>query len=161
VVGGGDSAIKEALLLTRYASTVTVIHRRDALRATGILRDRAFANSKIRFKWDSIVERVKGDSRVNGVLLRNVKDNSNEVLAVKGVFIYVGVDPVTSFLAGSSILDEYGYIITGFDMATPVPGVFAAGDVRATSIRQIISAASEGATAALSAYDFVEALPVV
>lgn len=158
VVGGGDSAIKEALLLTRYASTVTVIHRRDALRATGILQNRAFANSKIRFKWDSVVERVEGDTRVNGVLIRNVKDNSNEVLAVKGVFIYVGVDPVTDFLAGSKVLDDEGYIPTGFDMATSIPGVFAAGDVRATSIRQIISAASEGATAALHAYDFVESL---
>ncbi|NLL49018.1 MAG: thioredoxin-disulfide reductase [Firmicutes bacterium] len=161
VVGGGDSAIKEALLLTRYASTVTVIHRRDALRAAGILRDRALANPKIRFKWDSVVERVEGDARVGGVLIRNVKDNSNEVLAVKGVFIYIGVDPVTDFLEGSGILDEDGYIPTGHDMATSIPGVFAAGDVRATSIRQIISAASEGATAALHAYDYVESLPTV
>ena len=161
VVGGGDSAIKEALLLTGYASTVTVIHRRDALRAAGILQDRAFANPKIRFKWSSVVERVQGDSRVSGVLIRDVKDHSTEILTVKGVFIYVGVDPVTDFLKGSPILDAQGYVLTDPDMATSIPGVFAAGDVRATSIRQIVSAASDGATAALHVYDYVEGLTTI
>lgn len=158
VVGGGDSAIKEALLLTRYAQTVTVIHRRDALRAAGILRDRAFANPQIKFVWDSVVEKVEGDSRVSGVVIRNVKDNSTQVLSAKGVFIYVGVDPVTNFLQGSGILDQKGYILTDPDMATNIPGVFAAGDVRATSLRQIVSAASDGAAAALHAYEYLETL---
>jgi len=158
VVGGGDSAVKEALLLTRYVQSVTIIHRRDTLRATGILRDRAFANPKIKFVWDSVVERVEGDSRVTGVLVRNVKDGSTQRLSARGVFIYVGVDPVTSFLQGSGILDEQGYIVTNSDMSTAIPGVFAAGDVRATSIRQIVAAASDGATAGLEAYEYIETL---
>lgn len=158
VVGGGDSAIKEALLLTRYANTVTVIHRRDALRATGILQNRAFSNPKIKIKWNSVVDRIEGSNRVNGVLVRNVKDGSTEVLAATGVFIYVGVDPVTSFLQGTGILDESGYIVTGPDMATSIPGVYAAGDVRSDSMRQIVSAASDGAAAALEAYDYLESL---
>lgn len=158
VVGGGDSAIKEALLLTRYAQSVTVVHRRDALRAAGILQDRAFANPKIKFVWDSVVERVEGNARVSGVVIRNVKDDSTQVLAASGVFIYVGVDPVTSFLQGSPILDEKGYILAGSDMATAIPGVFAAGDVRATSLRQIVTAASDGAAAGLHAYEYLETL---
>lgn len=158
VVGGGDSAIKEALLLTRYAQTVTVVHRRDALRAAGIYQDRAFANPKIKFAWNSVVERIEGDGRMSGVVIRNVKDNSTELLKASGLFIYVGVDPNTGFLKGSEILDEGGYILTGLDMATTIPGVYAAGDVRAESMRQIISAASDGATAAMNVYDYLETL---
>ncbi len=158
VVGGGDSAIKEALLLTRYAQTVTVIHRRDALRAAGVYQDRAFANPKIKFMWNSVVERIEGDARMSGVIIRNVKENSTQLLQVKGLFIYVGIDPNTGFLKGSDILDGGGYILTGLDMATTIPGVYAAGDVRAVSMRQIISAASDGATAAMNVYDYLETL---
>ena len=121
VVGGGDSAIKEAILLTRFANKVTVIHRRDALRAAGILRDRAFDNPKIQFMWDTVVDKIEGDNRVTGVLARNVKDGSTQIVEAKGVFIYVGVDPVTDFLKGSEILDEWGYILTDEFMAPPSP----------------------------------------
>lgn len=158
VVGGGDSAIKEALLLTRYAQTVTVVHRRDALRAAGIFQDRAFANPKIKFVWNSVVEKIEGDARVSGVVIRNVQDQSTQLISATGLFIYVGVDPLTEFLKGSRILDEGGYILTGSDMATTIPGVYAAGDVRAASMRQIISAASDGATAAMNVYDYLETL---
>lgn len=158
VIGGGDSAIKEAILLTRFASKVTVIHRRDALRATGILQNRAFANEKITFMWDTVVDKIEGDGRVTGVLARNVKDGSTQVVEAKGVFIYVGVDPVTDFLKGSEILDEWGYILTDEFMATAVPGVYAAGDVRAASLRQIVSAAADGAEAAMKVYEYLETL---
>lgn len=158
VIGGGDSAIKEAILLTRFASKVTVIHRRDALRATGILQNRAFANEKITFMWDTVVDKIEGDGRVTGVLARNVKDGSTQVVEAKGVFIYVGVDPVTDFLTGSEILDEWGYILTDEFMATAVPGVYAAGDVRAASLRQIVSAAADGAEAAMKVYEYLETL---
>lgn len=158
VVGGGDSAIKEAILLTRFANKVTVIHRRDALRAAGILRDRAFDNPKIQFMWDTVVDKIEGDNRVTGVLARNVKDGSTQIVEAKGVFIYVGVDPVTDFLKGSEILDEWGYILTDEFMATSLPGVYAAGDVRAASLRQIVNAASDGAAAAMKAYEYLETL---
>src|SRR5690554_207177 len=158
VVGGGDTAIKEAILLTRFANKVTVIHRRDALRAAGILQNRAFANEKITFMWDTVVDKIEGDGRVTGVLARNVKDGSTQVVEAKGVFIYVGVDPVTDFLKGSEILDEWGYILTDEFMATSIPGVYAAGDVRAASLRQIVNAASDGAAAAMKAYEYLETL---
>ncbi|HHT90463.1 MAG: thioredoxin-disulfide reductase [Bacillota bacterium] len=158
VIGGGDSAVKEALFLTRYAKTVTIVHRRDTLRAEAILQDRAYGNPKIRFVWNSQVERIEGDSKVSGVLVRSIKDNSARVLPASGVFIYVGVKPCSDFLMGSGILDEQGYIITGADMATSIPGVYAAGDVRTTPLRQIVSAAGDGAVAAMYAYQYLETL---
>lgn len=158
VIGGGDSAVEEGLFLTRHARTVTVIHRRDQLRAQPILQERAFANPKMKFVWDTVVEKIEGHEMVTGVLTRNVKDDSTAVLKGDGVFIYIGFYPNTSFLTGSSILNTEGYIETGSDMSTKIPGVFAAGDVRTTPLRQIVSAASDGAIAAMQAYQYIETL---
>lgn len=158
VVGGGDSAVEEGIFLTRYANSVTIIHRRDALRAQAILQDRAFANPKIKFIWDSVVEEIQGENKVTGVRIRNVKDNSTSVVPGSGVFIYVGFYPNTEYLKGSPILNEEGYVVAGADMKTSVPGVFGAGDVRTTPLRQIVSAASDGAIAAMQAYHYLENL---
>ncbi len=158
VVGGGDSAVEEGIFLTRYANSVTVIHRRDTLRAQAILQERAFANPKMKFVWDSVVERIEGDGRVSGVLVRNVKDNSSKVIPGAGVFIYVGFYPNSEYLKGTSILNGEGYVVAGPDMSTAIPGVFAAGDVRTTPLRQIVSAASDGAIAAMQAYHYLENL---
>lgn len=158
VVGGGDSAVEEGIFLTRYASSVTVIHRRDTLRAQAILQDRAFANPKMKFVWDSVVEEIQGDGKVSGVKIRNVKDNTTQIIPGSGVFIYVGFYPNSEYLQGTSILNEEGYVLAGPDMSTAIPGVFAAGDVRTTPLRQIVSAASDGAIAAMQAYHYLENL---
>ncbi|NMB02235.1 MAG: thioredoxin-disulfide reductase [Firmicutes bacterium] len=158
VVGGGDSAVEEGIFLTRYADSVTVIHRRDVLRAQAILQDRAFANPKMKFIYDSEVVEIQGENRVSGVLIRNRKDGTTQVVPGSGVFIYVGFFPNSDYLKGTSILDDAGYVITGPDMATSIPGVFAAGDVRTTPLRQVVSAASDGAVAAMSAYHYLETL---
>lgn len=158
VVGGGDSAVEEGIFLTRYANSVTVIHRRDTLRAQAILQERAFANSKMKFVWDSVVEKIEGDKRVSGVLVRNLKDDSTQVIPGSGVFIYVGFYPNSDYLKGSPILNEEGYVVAGPDMKTVIPGVFGAGDVRTTPLRQIVSAASDGAIAAMQAYHYLETL---
>lgn len=158
VVGGGDSAVEEGIFLTRFGKTVTIIHRRDELRALPVLQDRAFANPKMKFAWDSVVEEIQGENKVTGVLIRNVKDNSTKVLAGEGVFIYVGFLPNTEFLAGTSLLNEEGYVITASNMATEIPGVFAAGDVRTTPLKQIVSAAGDAAIAAMEAYRYLESL---
>ncbi|MDI9441151.1 MAG: thioredoxin-disulfide reductase [Bacillota bacterium] len=158
VVGGGDSAVEEGIFLTNYVNSVTIVHRRDKLSAQPILQDRAFKNEKIKFVWDSVVERIEGDPKVSGVLIRNVKDDTTQVLPCSGVFIYIGFFPNTDYLKGSPILDEYGYVITKPDMSTAIPGVFAAGDVRTTPLRQIVSAAGDGAIAAMEAYRYLENL---
>lgn len=158
VVGGGDSAVEEGIFLTRYASSVTVIHRRDTLRAQAILQERAFANPKMKFVWDSVVEEIQGDGKVSGVKIRNVKDNTTQIIPGAGVFIYVGFYPNSEYLQGTSILNEEGYVLAGPDMSTTIPGVFAAGDVRTTPLRQIVSAASDGAIAAMQAYHYLENL---
>ena len=158
VVGGGDSAVEEGLFLTRYASSVTIIHRRDELRALPVFQERAFANPKMKFVWDTVVEKIEGDGRVSGVLARNVKDGSTRVIPGTGVFIYIGFIPNTGFLKGMPFLNEEGYIITGQNMATSIPGVFAAGDVRDTPLRQIVSAAGDGGIAAMEAYQYLENL---
>lgn len=158
VVGGGDSAVEEGMFLTRYANSVTVIHRRDVLRAQPILQERAFANPKMKFIFNSEVEEIQGDGRVTGVLVRNNKDNSTQVIPCSGVFIYVGFFPNSEFLRDTGILDEWGYVVAGPDMKTSIPGVFAAGDVRNTPLRQIVSAAGDGAIAAMQAYHYLENL---
>lgn len=158
VVGGGDSAVEEGIFLTRYANSVTVIHRRDELRAQAILQDRAFANPKMKFVWDSVVEEIQGEGKVSGVLIRNVKDDSTKIIPGAGVFIYVGFYPNSEYLQGTDILDGEGYVVAGLDMSTSIPGVFAAGDVRTTPLRQIVSAASDGAIAAMRAYHYLENL---
>ncbi len=158
VVGGGDSAVEEGIFLTNYVNSVTIIHRRDELRAQAILQERAFKNDKIKFIWDSVVEKIEGEQKVSGVLVRNVKDDSTKVVPCSGVFIYIGFYPNSEYLKGSPILDPEGYVIAGPDMATSIPGVYAAGDVRTTPLRQIVSAAGDGAIAAMEAYHYLENL---
>jgi thioredoxin reductase (NADPH) len=156
VVGGGDTAIEEALYLTKFASKVTVIHRRDALRAAKILGDRAMKNPKIEMAWNSVVEEITGDSLVDGVILKNVKTGEHTKLALDGVFIFVGQKPDSAAFAGLLPLDERGYIVTDETMATGVEGVFAAGDVRQKMLRQVVTAAADGAIAAISAVRYLE-----
>jgi thioredoxin reductase (NADPH) len=156
VIGGGNSAVQEAIFLTRFANEVFIVHRRDTLRATKIYQERAFANSKIKFIWDSVVERIEGDDTVNAVRVKNLKTDQSEILPVNGVFIYVGSTPNTEFLRGLLDLDMAGFIITDKRMATSVLGIYAAGDVRADSLRQISTAVGDGAIAAMSAEKYLE-----
>ncbi len=155
VVGGGDSALDEGLFLTRFGSKVIVIHRRDQLRASKVLQERAFANPKMAFIWDSVVEEVIGDDEVKALRLRNVKTGESSLLDVSGVFVYIGHHPNTTPFKGLVSLDERGYVITTDKMETSVPGVFVAGDVRVNSARQAITAAGDGATAALTAEKYI------
>ena len=155
VVGGGDSAIDEALHLTKFASKVTVIHRRDQLRATAVLQEKAFAEPKIEFRWNSVVETILGGDFVEGVRLRQVISGKKSVLRVAGVFVSVGLKPDTDYLKGVLPLDASGHIITNNNMETEIAGIFAAGDIRADSIRQAIAAAGDGATAAIYAEKFI------
>lgn len=156
VVGGGDSAVEEAVFLTRYVEEVTVVHRRDELRATKALRDRAFKNSKISFVWDSHLLRIEGDSKVQRAVLRNKKSGEEKKLAVEGVFIYVGNRPNVDFAKDFLKLDDKGYIITNDLLEASVKGIFAAGDVRRSPLKQIVVAASEGALAAYSTQRYIE-----
>jgi thioredoxin reductase (NADPH) len=155
VVGGGDSAVEEAILLTRFVSKVIVIHRRDQLRASKIAQERAQANDKIEFMWDTVVDGIIGDERVTGLNVRNVKTNETSTIEVAAVFIYVGQRPNTDYLQGIIPLDQEGRIVTDERMETEVSGVFAAGDIRKHSTRQVITAAGDGATAALSAEKYL------
>ena len=158
VVGGGNAALNDALFLTRFATKVIVIHRRDQLRATKILQDRAFANPRINFLWDTVVESITGDKLVRGIRLRNVKTGKGSSLEVSGIFVAVGLRPNTGYLKGLLTLDEGGFIPVNNQMETEVPGVFAAGDIRAGSIRQVVSAAGDGATAAIAAERFLSSV---
>ncbi|NWF55688.1 MAG: thioredoxin-disulfide reductase [Syntrophaceae bacterium] len=156
VVGGGDSAVEEALYLTRFASKVFLIHRRNALRAEKIIQERAFQNPKIEILWDTVVTRVLGDSEVEGLELQDVKTKALRRLKVGGVFFYVGWLSNTGFLKGTANLDEQGYIITDDQMATSAPGLFAAGDVRKKLLRQVATAVGDGAMAAFAAGHYIE-----
>ena len=156
VVGGGDSAITEAIFLTRFASEVIVIHRRDELRATKINREQALANPKIRFVWDAVVEEILGEQTVNGVRVRNVKTDATRIIETDGVFLYVGLEPTTGLFAGQLELNEQGYIVSDRRQRTSVPGVFVAGDAQDPLYRQIVIAAGSGAVAALEAERFLE-----
>lgn len=149
VVGGGDAAVSEALHLAKFASRVTVVHRRDQLRASRILREKAFSEPKIEFRWDSIVEEIEGRDKVKGIRLRQVKTGEESTLEVAGVFISVGLKPNTDYLKGILPLDANGLIVTDEKMETRIPGIFAAGDIRQNSARQAITAAGDGATAAI------------
>lgn len=151
VVGGGDSAVEEGILLTRFASKVILIHRRNQLRASKLLQERAFANKKMEFLWDTVVEEILGDDKVKGLRVRNVKTGQGKNLEVSAVFIYVGLHPSTDYLSGLLSLYGEGHIPTNEEMETEIPGIFAAGDIRKNSSRQVITAAGDGATAALSA----------
>ncbi|MFO7152571.1 MAG: thioredoxin-disulfide reductase [Bacillota bacterium] len=156
VVGGGDTAIEDALFLTHFASRVIVVHRRNELRATKILQERAFNNEKIEFIWDSVVEEIKGADAVQEVVVKNVKTGEIKSVPVDGVFIAIGWDPNTAVVRDLVKLNEKGYIITDENMGTGVPGLFAAGDVREKSLRQVVTAVADGAIAAVSAEKYLE-----
>ena len=149
VVGGGNAAMNEALELTKFASKVTVIHRREELRATKILQERAFAAPKIEFLWDTVVEAVEGENTVNRLRLKNVKTGEKSTLDISGVFVAVGFRPNTGYLKKVVTLEKDGTIITNEKMETNVPGIFAAGDIRSSSIRQVAGAVGDGAVAAI------------
>lgn len=157
VVGGGDSAMEEATFLTKFASKVTVVHRRDQLRASKAMADRALANEKIEFAWNSVVEEVLGDSAVTGVRLRSTVDDSTRVLDADGVFVAIGHLPRTAVVSGQVALDEAGYILVNDPgTATNLPGVFACGDAVDHTYRQAITAAGSGCRAALDAQHWLE-----
>ena len=156
VVGGGDSAVEEGNYLTQFAQKVTIIHRRDALRAQKVLQDRAFANPKINFIWDTVVEAIQGEEAVSSVTLRNVKTNEVTEFEAEGVFVYVGLVPNSQVAEGLNITDEEGWVITDHAMATSIPGIFAVGDVRQKHLRQIVTATSDSAITGHSAYQYIE-----
>ena len=157
VVGGGDSAMEEATFLTKFASKVTVVHRRDQLRASKAMADRAMANEKIEFAWNSVVEEVLGDSAVTGVRLRSTVDDSTRILDTDGVFVAIGHLPRTAVVSGQVALDEAGYILVNDPgTATSLPGVFACGDAVDHTYRQAITAAGSGCRAALDAQNWLE-----
>ncbi len=158
VVGGGDAAIDEGLYLTRLVETVTVIHRRDQLRASKILQERAFANEKVSFMWDMVVREIHGNGMVKEILLENVNTAEQSVHPTEGVFVYIGSKPNTDFVKGLLEMDEAGHIITDLHMQTSVPGIYAAGDVRIDSYRQAVTAGGDGCTAALAAEKYIESL---
>jgi len=155
VVGGGNAAVTEALQLSKFASKITVIHRRNELRAIRILQEKALAEPKIEFLWDSVVEEIKGETFVNQVRVRNVKNKKESVIDVSGVFMAIGFKPNTDYLRDVLELDKIGAIVTSDKMETSVPGVFAAGDIRSGSIRQVIAAAGDGAVAAINAEKYI------
>jgi len=157
VVGGGDSALQEALYLTKFATKVNLIHRRDQFRAAKILQEKVFAEPKINIIFDSVVEKISGNLSVEQIMLKNVKNNISSQLSVNGIFVFVGWLPNTKFLENTNIkLNEAGYIITDDNMKTSVEGVFACGDVRQKILRQVVTAAGDGAIAAISAQHFIE-----
>ncbi|TCO67562.1 thioredoxin-disulfide reductase [Caldanaerobacter subterraneus] len=158
VIGGGNTAVEDALYLTKFAKKVYIIHRRDQLRATKIEQEKAFANEKIEFIWNTVVVDVEGEYGVERIRLKNVKTGEESTLNVDGVFVAIGYDPNTELVKGIVELDEYGYIITDDDMRTNIPGVFAAGDIRHKLLRQVITAAGDGATAAYAAEKYIESL---
>lgn len=161
VIGGGDSAVEEGTYLTQFASEVTIIHRRDELRAQNILQDRAFNNDKVNFIWDTVVEEIQGENNVQSLKLRNVKTNEVSEFPADGVFIYIGLLPNTDAFSNLDITDEEGWIVTDKYMETSVPGIFAVGDVRQTVLRQVATAVGDGSIAGDAAYKYIEALKEV
>lgn len=157
VVGGGDSAMEEGSFLTRFANKVTVVHRRDELRATAIMEKRAFDNPKMDFIWDTAVESISGNGTVDSVQLKNLKSGKESEFKTDGVFIFIGHLPNTEFFKGQLEMDEAGYLVTNKYMETNVPGVFAAGEVADPHFRQVISSAGMGAAAAIQATRYLEA----
>jgi thioredoxin reductase (NADPH) len=156
VVGGGDTAMEEATFLTKFASKVTVVHRRDAFRASKVMQDRLFANPKIDVAWNSVVDEILGDDAVTGVVLRDTATDETRVVATDGVFMAIGHDPTTALFRGQLDLDENGYLIVQEpSTATNVPGVFAAGDVTDHTYRQAVTAAGQGCKAAIDAERFL------
>ena len=157
VVGGGDSAVSEALFLTRFAKEITIIHRRDALRATKIYQDRAFASPKNNFLWSTVVEEIRGNQTVESVLVRDVTSGEVKAVQTEGVFMFIGITPKTAFLKGVVELDENGYILVDEEnLQTSVEGIFAAGDARKKLLRQVATAVGDGATAAFAVEKYLE-----
>jgi len=155
-IGGGNAALQESLFLTKFASKVYLIHRRDELRATKILQERAFANDRIEIVWDSVVTSINGGlTNVENITIKNVKTEATKELQVDGCFIWVGIRPNTEFLGGCVSLDKSGFVIADSNMETSMPGVFVAGDVRNTPLRQIATAVGDAAIAAFSAEHYV------
>lgn len=161
VVGGGNAAVEEAMYLTKFADKVYVIHRRNELRADKIVQERAFKNDRIEFIWDSVVKEIKGDNLVNTAVLENVKTKETSNLSVNGVFPYIGMTPNVENISGQLQQDARGFIVTDETMATSVEGVFAIGDVRTTPLRQVITAAADGAIGAVYAVKYLESLKEV
>lgn len=157
-VGGGDTAVQESVFLTKFASKVYLVHRRDELRAEKILQERALANDKIEILWDSVVTGVSGLMNVESVNIRNVKTDESKTLRADGLFVWIGILPNADFLDDSIARDEFGFINTDVNMASSVPGIFAAGDVRSTPLRQIATAVGDAAIAAVSAEHYIEKL---
>jgi thioredoxin reductase (NADPH) len=156
VVGGGDSAVEEAIFLTRFAKSVTILHRRDELRAQKIIQERAFANDKISFIWDAVVEEIFGnDVKLTGVRVKNLKTGLVSEHDFGGLFVYVGLDPMSDTVKSLGITDEAGWIITDQQMQTAIPGIFAVGDVRQKNLRQITTAVGEGALAGQGVYQYI------
>jgi thioredoxin reductase (NADPH) len=155
IVGGGDAAMDEGLFTTRYVSEINVVHRRDELRASAILQERAFANPKIKFVWDSVVEEVLGENEVTGVRVKNLKTGEVSEIAASAVFIFIGNHPNSDFLKGMVPTDPGGHAIVDDWMATPLPGLYAAGDVRQNSARQVASSVGDGVTAAIGAEHYI------
>ncbi|UQS83322.1 thioredoxin-disulfide reductase [Bombilactobacillus thymidiniphilus] len=159
VIGGGDSAIEEGVYLTQLAKSVTIIHRRDKLRAQQILQKRAFANDKIKFIWNAAVEEIQGDqNKVTGVKYRDKKTDEQRVIKTSGVFIYVGIQPNTEKLRNLGVTNATGWIETNDLMQTKVPGIFAVGDVRQKNLRQITTAVGEGGLAGQGVFDYIQTL---
>ena len=158
VVGGGDTAVEEAIFLTRFGRKITIIHRRDRLRAAKIVQERALANDKIEFAMEAVVEEISGGEKVESVTLRNVRTGEKSGMPCDGVFIFAGWKPNTDFLAGTVDLDEKGCIVIDGGMATSAEGIFAAGDCCRKSLHQVVTACGDGATAASSAQHYVEEL---
>jgi thioredoxin reductase (NADPH) len=158
LIGGGDTAVEEALFLTRFVTRVHLIHRRDELRATKLLRERVMEQKKINIIWDTVATRVLGDTEVKGVELKNVKTGDTSQLSVQGVFVFVGYIPNNELVKGQLDLDTLGFVVTDNDMQTSVPGVFAAGDIRSKILRQVATAVGDGATAVFAVERYLESL---
>ena len=156
VVGGGDAAVEEAIFLTKFGSKVIIIHRRDKLRAQKIIQERAFNNPKIEFVWDSIVEEVVGNTKVNSLRLKNVKTGETSSLDVGAAFIFIGFHPNTDILPDEIKKNDQGYVVTDFKMETSIPGIYACGDIREQLVRQITNAVGDGTTAAMAAVYRIE-----
>ncbi|MBO8127621.1 MAG: thioredoxin-disulfide reductase [Peptococcaceae bacterium] len=157
VIGGGDAAVEEAHFLTKFASKVYLVHRRDALRAKKAIQDRALANKKIIPLWSSVVEEIKGEDAVEEIMVKNLKTGEVKPVKVDGVFVYVGVKP-NSYIVENLVETENGFIVTDVEMMTSRPGILAAGDIRKTPLRQVITAAADGALAAITAEKYISNL---
>jgi len=160
VVGGGDSAMEESLFLTKFASKVTVVHRRDKLRASKIMQERAFANKKMQWIWESSVDEILGEKEVSGIRIKNLKNGEKKEYPCAGVFVAIGHEPNTQLFKGQVELDAKGYIMTREGTKTNIPGVFACGDVQDSKYRQAVTAAGSGCMAAMDAEKYLESLPI-